>query len=168
MSGAVQRVVERVGPHRLSGLVVAGFKRGSKELGWPTANLDPAAFEDTLDAETEGVYIGWASVSSPTLSEASREVHKAVLSVGWNPHFDDVKKRTVEVYICHKFESDFYGQPMKVIISAFLRPQAKFDSLDALIEAITGDVDFGQVALDKPELGALRHDPFFSAEPQAQ
>ena len=37
------------------------------ELGWPTANLNPEAFESVLDAEEEGVYVGWASIGDPTL-----------------------------------------------------------------------------------------------------
>ena len=80
------------------------------------------------------------------------------------PHFDDVKERTIEAYLCHDFgERDFYGAEMRLLICAFLRPQAKFDSFDALIEAITTDVAFGQEALDSPTLLALRDDGFFSA-----
>ena len=78
------RVVEAIGPHRLVGAVVTGFQRGSKQLGWPTANLDPRAFEQKLDAATEGVYVGWAAIDEPSLPAESRAVHKAILSIGWN------------------------------------------------------------------------------------
>lgn len=47
-----------------------------------------------------------------------------------------------------------------------MRPQAKFDSFDDLISAITSDVEFGQSALDAPELLALREDALFSDESQ--
>lgn len=81
--------------YRLFGKVVAGFQRGSKDLGWPTANLDPSAFESQLnDSTAEGVYIGWAAVSDAGLSSASQQVHKAVLSIGWNPFYKN-EKRTV-------------------------------------------------------------------------
>lgn len=161
----MQRVVDLVGPHRFCGRVVTGFQRGSKELGWPTANLDPAAFESSLDAATEGVYVGWAAVSGPSLRPEDREIHKAVLSVGWNPHFDDVKQRTLEAYLCHDFNGhDFYGEQMHLMVCAFLRPQAKFESLEALIEAITTDVQFGKDALDRPELLLMRQDPFFAEQ----
>ena len=83
-ASGIARVVESVGPHRLVGAVVAGFQRGSKQLGWPTANLDPRAFEQRFDAATEGVYVGWAAIGDPTLPTESRGVHKAVLSIGWN------------------------------------------------------------------------------------
>ena len=189
----LERVVELVGPHRFAGKVVKGFQRGSKQLGWPTANLDPAAFESQLDAATEGVYVGWAAIGDASLPEEARAVHKAILSIGWNPHFDDVKVRTLEAYLTHDFKGrDFYDSPMKLMICAFLRPQgvrcrrsrangphvvltrampfdsrvraaaAKFDSMESLIEAITTDVEFGEQALDTPDLLALRADAFFS------
>ena len=80
------------------------------------------------------------------------------------PQFDDVKERTIEAYLCHDFGGkDFYGQPMKLLICAFLRPQAKFESFEGLIEAITTDVAFGQEALDRPEWQAFRDDDFFKA-----
>ena len=102
-------------PHRLVGKVVEGFKRGSKELGWPTANLDPRAFETRLDKETEGVYVGWAKISGQPMQSSG--MHKAVLSIGWNPHFNDLKERTVEAYLCHDFGGrDFYGEEMKLLV----------------------------------------------------
>lgn len=91
----LQRVIEPFGPYRLCGRVVVGFQRGSKQLGWPTANLDPDAFESKFDAETEGVYVGWAAIGDPSLPPEARAVHKAVLSMGWNPTYTDVKQRTI-------------------------------------------------------------------------
>mmetsp|Transcript_41943 Transcript_41943/g.139061 ORF Transcript_41943/g.139061 Transcript_41943/m.139061 type:complete len:171 (+) Transcript_41943:89-601(+) len=165
---AVQRVIDPVGPHRLTGKVVEGFKRGSKQLGWPTANLDPAAFESRFDASTEGVYVGWAAIRDPTLPEEAQAVHKAVLSMGWNPTYTDVKQRTVEAYLCHDFcGRDFYGAEMRLMICAFLRSNVKFDSFDELIQAITDDVEFGQRALDGAELAPLQRDPFFSSDTSA-
>mmetsp|Transcript_5557 Transcript_5557/g.17105 ORF Transcript_5557/g.17105 Transcript_5557/m.17105 type:complete len:180 (+) Transcript_5557:128-667(+) len=160
----LQRVVEPFGPHRLCGRVVVGFQRGSKQLGWPTANLDPAAFESKFDAETEGVYVGWAAINDPTLPAEARVVHKAVLSMGWNPTYTDVKQRTIEAYLCHDFKGrDFYGAEMKLMICAFLRPQLKFDSFADLIKAITDDVSFGKEALDSPSLAILQEDSFFNS-----
>ena len=79
------------------------------------------------------------------------------------PHFDDLKERTIEAYLCHDFgERDFYGRPMRLLICAFLRPQADFDSMESLIEAITADIDFGKEALDKADLAALRTDQLFA------
>ena len=77
----IERTVGLVGPYRLMGKVVEGFKRGSKELGWPTANLDPAAFESKLDKEQEGVYLGWAAVEADGVLLGGK-LHKAILSIG--------------------------------------------------------------------------------------
>ena len=144
------RQLRPVGPHKLLGKVVEGFKRGSKEvrlssrpislatpahtrllvvlqLGWPTANLDPAAFESTLDSEEEGVYVGWATLEDGhggALPPAARVAHKAVLSIGWNPTFHN-EKRTVEAYLCHEFDRDFYGASMRLIVCGYVRPQAR-------------------------------------------
>ena len=97
-------------PLRFAAQVVKGFQRGSKELGWPTANLeDSAAIRQVLDTCELGVYCGWATVgpASPTAP-----VYKAAVSVGWNPTYtgeDAVKHRMIEPYLLYDFEADFYG-----------------------------------------------------------
>lgn len=45
-------------PLRMTSTVVSGFKRGSKELGIPTANLDPEQTEFNLDASFGGLPTG--------------------------------------------------------------------------------------------------------------
>mmetsp|Transcript_2150 Transcript_2150/g.4166 ORF Transcript_2150/g.4166 Transcript_2150/m.4166 type:complete len:171 (+) Transcript_2150:55-567(+) len=163
------RQLRPVGPHKLLGTVVTGFKRGSKQLGWPTANLDPAAFENTLDSEEEGVYVGWAAIEGSGLPPAARVVHKAVLSIGWNPTFGN-EKRTVEAYLCHEFEHDFYGASMRLIVCGYVRPQENFfkegvayeAAMATLIEAIANDVEFGKTKLDTVEMLAFRSDAFFT------
>ncbi len=67
------RVLES--PVALCGEVVSGYGRGSRELGVPTANLDPAALGSALDGVTPGVYCGWASI-------ADSEPYMAVMSIG--------------------------------------------------------------------------------------
>eukprot|EP00967_Tisochrysis_lutea_P025687 scaffold29669_cov17-Tisochrysis_lutea.AAC.1 len=46
-------------PVLMSGPVVEGFGRGSKQMGVPTANIDPKPLETTLKAMHNGVYFGW-------------------------------------------------------------------------------------------------------------
>lgn len=62
-------------PVVLVGRVVSGFGRGSKELGIPTANLDPEALGSALDGVTPGVYCGWAAVDGSV-------PYKTVMSIG--------------------------------------------------------------------------------------
>lgn len=45
-----------------------------------------------------------------------------MLSIGWNPTFSN-EKRTVEAYLCHDFEDDFYGASMHLIVCGYVRPQ---------------------------------------------
>ena len=140
-------------PIRLSGKVVRGFQRGSKQLGFPTANLDPAAFRDSLPSLPYGVYMGWAQVEEG-------EVHPTVLSLGTNPTFN-AKEDTLEAYILHSFPHDFYGQRLQLLITAFLRPQYTLTNLDDLIAWIRQDVTTAEEALRSPAYAAYQHDPHF-------
>ena len=118
--GKIDRTVRKVGPYRLQGEVVNGFGRGSSELGWPTANLDPAAFESKIDDSEEGVYVGWAQVVDSRSGPSP--VYKSLVSVGWNPAYDNEKK-TVEAFICHSFPENFYGAELRLAIVGYMRPQ---------------------------------------------
>ncbi len=59
----------------LQGAVVRGFGRGSKQLGFPTANIDAAKLADALEGVQTGVYCGWATVGGSP-------VYKTVMSIG--------------------------------------------------------------------------------------
>ena len=53
----------------------------------------------------------------------NRKEYACALSVGWNPTYDNPTK-TVEVYILHNFENDFYGEDLTVELRSFLRAEA--------------------------------------------
>eukprot|EP00457_Paulinella_chromatophora_P018078 gb/GEZN01019284.1/.p1 GENE.gb/GEZN01019284.1/~~gb/GEZN01019284.1/.p1 ORF type:complete len:218 (-),score=26.67 gb/GEZN01019284.1/:50-703(-) len=148
MAGPLEKV------YRLKGKVVKGFGRGSKLLGCPTANLEPAAFKNVLTGAPRGVYYGWASINSGP-------VYKSVLSIGWNPQFTDQKEETVEVYLLHSFAEEFYGAQLKLLICGFIRSQEKFDSVEALMKAIQQDIEAGSKALESGPLVKLKDDPLF-------
>eukprot|EP00879_Flechtneria_rotunda_P032054 GHRR01035204.1.p1 GENE.GHRR01035204.1~~GHRR01035204.1.p1 ORF type:complete len:375 (+),score=85.29 GHRR01035204.1:585-1709(+) len=82
---------------KLKGTVVKGFGRGSKELGIPTANVDADTLRQSMAEAVTGIYCGWASVGDST------EVHKMVMSIGWNPFYSN-KEKTAEPWILHDFE----------------------------------------------------------------
>ncbi len=67
-----------------------GFGRGSKELGIPTANYPEEVVEKLPSELNTGVYCGWASVDNG-------DVHKMVLSLGWNPYYKNEKKSMVGI-----------------------------------------------------------------------
>lgn len=118
---------------RVKGEVIAGFGRGGKDIGCPTANL-PTEVLDKCAAATSscGIYVGWASLG------AESKVYKMVMSVGWNPFYKNEKK-SVEPHLLHEFEEDFYGSELRLVVCGYLRPEASFDSFEALVAAIEGD-----------------------------
>ena len=140
-------------PIRLSGSVVRGFQRGSKQLGFPTANLDPAAFLGVLPSLPYGVYMGWAQVDEG-------EVHPTVLSLGTNPTFG-TSEDTLEAYIMHRFPSDFYGHRLSLVIVAFVRPQYTLTSVEELIAWIRQDVQTAEAALHSPAYASYQQDAHF-------
>ena len=54
--------------------------------------------------------MGWASIADSTLPDEARVVHKAVLSMGWNPTFTDVKQRTIVSRLTCMTPCDLPGQ----------------------------------------------------------
>jgi riboflavin kinase len=147
-----------VGPWRVRGEVVEGFKRGSKLLGTPTANISPSAFGDFIADADNGVYACWAQVGTPT---GTNTVYKGVLSIGYNPQFKN-KERTLEVYILHEYADDFYGELLGVVITAYLRPQESYPSMDDLITAIQNDIKQGGEILDTEPHCTYKDDDFFA------
>ncbi|WP_263165234.1 bifunctional riboflavin kinase/FAD synthetase [Streptomyces sp. SCSIO ZS0520] len=126
--GEVAGAAEILGrPHRVEGVVVRGAQRG-RELGFPTANVETLPH---TAIPADGVYAGWLQVEG--------EAMPAAISVGTNPQFDGTE-RTVEAYAIDRVGLDLYGLHVAVDFLAFVRGQAKFDSIDALLEAISADV----------------------------
>lgn len=143
------------GVWKISGHVVKGFGRGSKQLGIPTANVDALSVSTSIPATVTGIYLGWASISSNT-------VYKMCCSIGYNPVFENTEK-SCEPWILHDFgDANFVGQPIKLLICGFIRPESSdFESLDALVERIHKDANIAREALDHTSLLQYKSDPFF-------
>lgn len=126
--GDVEGAREILGrPHRVEGIVVRGAQRG-RELGFPTANVETLPH---TAIPADGVYAGWLHVAG--------EAMPAAISVGTNPQFDGTE-RTVEAYAIDRVGLDLYGLHVAVDFLAFVRGQARFDSIEALLVAIGDDV----------------------------
>lgn len=103
----------------LAAPVVTGFGRGSKQMGVPTANLDPAALETELSAMRRGVYFGYARLPD---DPAHAAWCKCVVNVGQRPTFADGEGVTVEVHALRVGTFFlFYFFPRKRIHDAFTR-----------------------------------------------
>jgi len=141
-------------PHYAQGPIVKGFGRGSTELGFPTANFSEEVIEALPGALIGGIYWGLAQVDNGP-------VHDMVMSIGWNPFYEN-KKRAMETHIVHKFEeADLYDKQLKVIILGFIRPEQNFDSLEALVDAIRKDIEEGRKRGSEESWTKYRADPCF-------
>lgn len=138
-------------PYFAKGVVVKGFGRGSKELGVPTANFSDDVVNAIPDEIPCGVYYGWAKVDEGS-------VYKTVLCIGWNPFFKNQKK-SMEAHLIHKFDEDFYGSCLRLVIVGWIREQMDFNSLDELISAIQNDIAEASRLLDESK--SLADHPFF-------
>ncbi|WP_199257084.1 bifunctional riboflavin kinase/FAD synthetase [Tomitella fengzijianii] len=131
-------------PHRVEGVVVRGQRRG-RDLGYPTANVDSAPF---TAIPADGVYAAWFTRYGYDTGDdalAAGVPYPAAVSVGTNPTFSG-QVRTVEAFVLDK-DVDLYGQHVAVDFVARIRPMEPFDSVEALIEAMGGDVERARDAL---------------------
>ncbi len=110
----------------LCGQVIHGHGRGSKKLGFPTANLKPAG----ALLPKPGIYAVRA------IFEGKR--YPAVANLGWNPTFHD-QKFSIEVHILD-FNQDIYGQPLRVEFVERLRDEATFRGPEELVTQIKKDI----------------------------
>lgn len=118
------------------GTVVRGLQRG-RELGYPTANL---AADATGMVPEDGVYAGWLVRDSLPPQHPDHRM-PAAISVGTNPTFDDVPRRTVEAYVLDRDDLDLYGEAVRVQFVQRVRGNTRFTTIEALIEQIGSDVD---------------------------
>lgn len=112
------------------GEVVHGLKRG-RELGFPTANLS-ASVDSFVPAD--GVYAGWL------VDHDTGRRHRAAISVGTNPTFDDVIERQVEAHVIGESELDLYGHDVSVEFLERLRGMAAFEGIEKLKVQMAADV----------------------------
>ncbi|KAI9807939.1 MAG: hypothetical protein M1825_005245 [Sarcosagium campestre] len=148
-------------PLRVSGKVVAGFGRGSKELGIPTANIPVSGLSVGGHEEIEsGIYFGLASLKE---DNKEVEIYQMVMSIGWNPYYKNTN-RSVEVHLLHTFPYDFYGAHMKLLILGYIRPERDYDSKDALIADIKEDAEVAKRSLARGPYSAFTEESWLRAE----
>ncbi len=114
--------------HRIEGPVIHGEKRG-RQLGYPTANMSL----EGLHVPRLGVY----AVLVDVLDGPHAGSYNGVASLGVRPMFNG-EEPNLETFL-FDFTGDLYGAEMSVALIAFLRPEAKFDGLDALIAQMDND-----------------------------
>lgn len=115
-------------PYTLRETVHPGRGQGTG-FGFATANLQVKPHDRVLG---EGVYAAYATVAD--------ERYKAAVSVGVSPTFEATSTANMEVHILD-FEGDLIGEAVAVEFVEYLRPMIKFDSTEALIAAVTADIE---------------------------
>lgn len=114
--------------HRIDGEVLHGAKRG-RDLGYPTANMSVAG----LHLPRLGVY----AVKVDVLSGPHRGSYGGAASLGVRPMFGE-NLPNLETHV-FDFRGDLYGAHLSVGFVEYLRPELKFDGLDALIAQMDAD-----------------------------
>lgn len=118
----------------LAGTIIAGDKRG-RLLNFPTANmqlanqLHPAYGVYAIQAEIEGLAGRFAGVAN--IGMRPSVTNRGVLA---ETHLFD-------------FDQDIYGKRLEIQLKAFVRPEQKFSSLDALQRQIAADAEQARTIL---------------------
>jgi len=125
-AGEVELARELLGrPYVVEGTVIHGESRGAR-LGFPTANIE----SPNELVPQDGVYV--------TESVLDGVPHPAVTNIGARPTFAGASY-AVETHLLDS-PGDLYGQTIEVRFLARLRPELKFDSVEALIAQVRKDV----------------------------
>lgn len=124
--------------HRIDGIVEQGDQRG-RELGFPTANISL----DDLHLPKFGVY----AVLIDVLEGEHKESYKGAASLGIRPTFG-INKPNLETFI-FDFSGNLYDAPVSVALVDYIRPEEKYDTLEALIEQMQNDCNKAKIILSK-------------------
>ncbi|MFS0848998.1 bifunctional riboflavin kinase/FAD synthetase [Novosphingobium panipatense] len=112
-------------PFAIRGRVQHGDKLG-RTIGYPTANLDMGSYVRPL----YGIYAVTGRLPGGRMVQGAA-------NLGIRPTFDPPKE-LLEPYF-FDFSGDLYGQEIEVAFHHFLRPEARFDTLDALVAQMDSD-----------------------------
>src|SRR6266699_459950 len=113
--------------YTILGTVVHGDDLGRK-IGFPTANL--SAHSEQFPPN--GVYLAKARLDGV--------VYPGVVNLGYRPTMSSGRSdRILEVYLLD-FDRDVYGKDLELRFVHYLRPEKKFENVDALVRQIERDV----------------------------
>ena len=113
--------------YTILGTVVHGDDLG-KKIGFPTANL--SAHSEQFPPN--GVYFAEAILNGERLP--------GVVNLGLRPTMSSGKSdRVLEIHLLD-FERDIYGKDLQLRFVRYLRPEKKFENVDALVQQIKRDV----------------------------
>lgn len=133
--GFVQQATQWLGrPWSIEGDVQQGAQRG-RLLGFPTANIGLGAYQ----RPALGVYAVRVSVDGGAALPG-------VANIGVKPTLGGEHAPLLEAHL-FDFSMDIYNAPIEVELIEYLRPERRFDSLDALTAQIAADADHARKIL---------------------
>ena len=128
-AGDLKKAAEMLGrEYTILGTVVRGDDLG-KKIGFPTANL--SAHNEQFPPN--GVYFAEAKLDGGR--------YPGVVNLGYRPTVSSGKtERVLEIHLLD-FDRDIYGKDLEVRFIRYLRPERKFENVDALVRQIERDVE---------------------------
>lgn len=117
----------------LSGIIVRGKQLG-RTIGFPTANLQP----DAPFPGVRGVYAGYYRINGG-------DRLPCMVNIGSHPTAPEGEP-TIEAHLLD-FSGDLYDSRAEIELVAFLRPERRFPSLDALKAQLSLDREATRKAL---------------------
>ena len=142
-AGEPERAAEMLGHAWVAdGVVEHGEKRG-RTLGFPTANMHL----HNLIHPRHGVYAVRARIEGETTWR------DGVANFGRTPT-TGLRDPLLETVI-FDWDGNLYGKTLEVALIAFLRPELKFDGLDAMVEQMKVDVERARTVLAASEVRLL-------------
>ena len=120
----------------MEGVIEHGKGLGHR-LGFPTANLRP---EGAPDLPANGVY------AASILLEGETVPRPCMLNQGVHPTVPEGKP-TIEAHLLD-YTGDLYGRRARIEYLRFLRPERRFDGLDALQAQLFRDLEATRAYLD--------------------
>lgn len=117
-------------PYEISGVVVAGEQLG-RTIGFPTANI--SLNDSNKLIPKNGVYA--------VKTDIHGKEHFGMLNIGVNPTVQDTSSIKLEVHL-FDFSADLYNESITLQLINYIRPEHKFDSIDALTKQLKKDEIF--------------------------
>ena len=133
-------------PYLLEGTVVSGDRIG-RTLGFPTANLDTAAFRG-LQLPANGVYLSRVSLGNG-------EAHTGITNIGVRPSVSRIPELRIETHLLD-FDGELYGERISLMFLSRLREEKKFSSLEMLKDAIARDEAAARALSDRHAIPTVK------------
>ena len=131
-----------------------------------------------------GIYWGFCRIGEKLANDEGGGdgaiVYKTAVSIGFNPTYNN-KEKTIEPHLIappkdsrrhasscgETLMGEFYDQPIRLSVVGYLRPEAPFEGLEKLIEAIKGDIVNAEIMGDSTDSAIIAEKEWVAEEPEA-